>query len=138
MKNSTTPARTKPDSVVPLPVLLRVRPQSLPGMVRKGSRMVVRNHGRIAGHHQYRHRLADSASDTQHHPGGNARNRIRNHYLIYSLPLRSSQCQTGFAHGTRTVRIASSVTVMMVGNAIMASTILPASPLSPTGKSNTF
>ena len=35
-------------------------------------------------------------------------------------------------------RMASSVTVIMVGNAIMASTMLPANPLSPTGRSNAF
>lgn len=61
------------------------------------------NHGGISGHHQNRHRLADSASDTQHHPRGNARDRIRDHYFINGLPLRSSECQAGFTHGTGTV-----------------------------------
>ena len=28
---------------------------------------------------------------------------VRNHHLIYSLPLRCSQCQAGFAHGAGTI-----------------------------------
>ena len=47
--------------------------------------------------------LAHRTADAQHHSGGDARNGVRNHYLIYSLPLRRSQCQTGFTHSTRAV-----------------------------------
>ena len=62
-----------------------------------------RNHSRITCHHQYCHRLPDSTSDAKYHTRCNTRNRIRNYYLIYRLPLRSPQCQTRFPHCTRTV-----------------------------------
>ena len=61
------------------------------------------NDGGVARHHQHSHRLAHRTADAQHHSGGDARNGVRNHHLIYSLPLRRSQRQTGFAHGTRAI-----------------------------------
>ena len=91
-----------PDNADLPPVLPPIPPQWWQDRTQR-FQIVVGNHGRVSRHHQYRHRFSDSPPDTQHHAGRNARDGIRNHYLIYSLPLRRSQRQTGFAHGTRAI-----------------------------------
>ena len=62
-----------------------------------------RNHRSISGYHQHGHCFTDSTADAQYHPRSYAGNRIRNNHFIGSLPLRSSQSQTRFTHGSRTI-----------------------------------
>ena len=95
-------------------------------------------HGRISCNHQHRHRLAYGTSDAQDNARSDSRNRERYHHLIYSLPTGSANARLASRMARGQFRIASSLTVMIVGSAMIAKTILPANPVSPTGRLKTF